>query len=851
MHDTIVSGLSHYLQIKEAHRLNPELSKIQLKDPLVVIGLPRSGTTHLHRLLALAPDSTYLPMWEHFYPVPPRKGLDFRRLGLKIQFNFWKYFANRFGLDSVHYVRPDLPDECTFSLRFGGSSHLFWSMAPVYDYLDWLSTQSTMEESYKTYRLVLQLIQARNPNKRIILKCPSHALNLKSLTKIIPEARLVFTHRAPRALIGSEASLIARLQATSAKTKIDWRRTVKANARKNFLYSQKMVEFSSQHPAAKIFHAPYSKLIKEPKALVEAIHEFFDVEMTETHQELLSKYLSQNKQHSHGKHNYSHKNTGLTELEINEGLKDYVKYFAEHLPKKEQIVEHSRSIAEYDVIVIGAGLSGLAAANRVLEDRPTARVLVMEANKRVGGRLKSVTASNIGVEADLGGAFVGPTQDRIIRLADRFGIDSYKVFNNGNVMFHNTRTGKVVRGSISIPPLSAYALLDFNAILVKFENMAAAMDTSDPSKIKFASELDNLSVKSWIMQNSASDEVKKMFPRVVDTIICESSSNVSMLYWLWYAKSGDTLKRIMDVANGAQERKFKGGAAQIPKKLAENILGMGGTLLLNKPVAIIDQSGDSSVKVTDIYGKTAVGKRLIVAVPPHLYSKIQWKPELPSKKLAVSQNFHSGNCIKTVVFYKNAWWKEHGQNGQIWDTRGPVVYCLDDSQPGSRYPSIMGFILADDAQKWTSKTSEERKEAILQQYALLFQTKDALEAVDYVEQDWNKEIEYVRGAAVSMPKIGTFLETSKFIRHPFQRVHFAGTELAIEWAGYMDGAVQSGERAADEVLRAQFASDLKPRECMPPLIQSKTAAPCIFERILSVGFSQFVTLNKILKGSNK
>lgn len=90
LHDFIVSGLSQYLQIHEAHRLNPALSKQKLNNPLVVVGLPRSGTTHLHRLLASAPDSVSMPMWESFRPVPPRKGFDLRRLIMKVEFFFWK-----------------------------------------------------------------------------------------------------------------------------------------------------------------------------------------------------------------------------------------------------------------------------------------------------------------------------------------------------------------------------------------------------------------------------------------------------------------------------------------------------------------------------------------------------------------------------------------------------------------------------------------------------------------------------------------------------------------------------------------------------------------------------------------
>ena len=136
--------------------------------------------------------------------------------------------------------------------------------------------------------------------------------------------------------------------------------------------------------------------------------------MTDAHRDALAGYLLQNKQHSHGKHNYAPDNTGLTALEVNEGLRDYLEYFAaEYLPKKDQLVQHPPSTS-YDVIIVGGGLSGLVAANRILENQPAATVLVLEANDRVGGRLKSITATNVGLTADGGGTFVGPTQNRII-----------------------------------------------------------------------------------------------------------------------------------------------------------------------------------------------------------------------------------------------------------------------------------------------------------------------------------------------------------------------------------------------------------------------------------------------------
>ena len=93
-----------------------------------------------------------------------------------------------------------------------------------------------------------------------------------------------------------------------------------------------MVEFASQSPAPKVYHVAYHKLINEPTILVGDIHKFFGIKMTKSHEDNLSKFLSENKQHSHGKHNHTQKNIGIMEGEINEGLKDYLNFFAEYLP---------------------------------------------------------------------------------------------------------------------------------------------------------------------------------------------------------------------------------------------------------------------------------------------------------------------------------------------------------------------------------------------------------------------------------------------------------------------------------------------------------------------------------------
>lgn len=156
MHDTIVTGLSQYLRLQAVFAANPKLANVKLNDPIVIAGLPRSGTTLTHNLLSQDPDAIFLPLWQHFYPVAPSSSIfDIRRFALKIQFCFWKWISNTYGLDSVHFLDPCLPDECIFSLRIGGPSVLYWNLAPVHSYMDWLMDPEKGQQ-FMYHRLVVE-----------------------------------------------------------------------------------------------------------------------------------------------------------------------------------------------------------------------------------------------------------------------------------------------------------------------------------------------------------------------------------------------------------------------------------------------------------------------------------------------------------------------------------------------------------------------------------------------------------------------------------------------------------------------------------------------------------------------
>ncbi|CAF5098121.1 unnamed protein product [Rotaria magnacalcarata] len=166
-----------------------------------------------------------------------------------------------------------------------------------------------------------------------------------------------------------------------------------------------------------------------------------------------------------------------------------------------------------------------------------------------------------------------------------------------------------------------------------------------------------------------------------------------------------------------------------------------------------------------------------------------------------------GSIIKTITVFERPYWKENGFSGSILDTSrvslNPVAYTFDDSYDEDNFYAIMGFIVADSSREWAKKTRDERRQAVCEQYARAFQCHDMLTGCrDYIEQDWSAE-KFSGGCYTDiMPK-----ELLSSLREQLQtpcgnngQLIFAGTELATRFSGYMDGAVQSGEKAAYEVI---------------------------------------------------
>ncbi|XP_078389983.1 amine oxidase [flavin-containing] B-like isoform X2 [Cetorhinus maximus] len=446
----------------------------------------------------------------------------------------------------------------------------------------------------------------------------------------------------------------------------------------------------------------------------------------------------------------------------------------------------------HDVIVLGAGISGLSAAKLLHEQG--VNVVVLEARDRVGGRTRTLHDPRFGY-TDVGGAYVGPTQNCILRLAEELGVETYLVDDSQCSL--TEIQGSVRRFSGVIPPIyNPIGLLDLNNVIRTIDKMAAEIPQETPWKHSNAKQLDSMTAKEFIEQIAWAESTRSLLNIFVRTVFCVEAYEISALSVLWAIKCGQGIDRICNIAGGAQERKFVGGAQMISERLAERI--GRDRVRLKSPAVRVEQEAEG-VTITSDGGETFKGLFAISAVPHAILQKIHFCPPLPALKNQLIQRMPMGSIIKTVTFYHRAFWKERGFSGCSMSDTGPVDFSIDDTKPDGSHPALMGFIQADTARRMSLDTLERRKEYVCKHYAKIFKMKEFLEPKDYVEMNWMEET-YSGGCYSSSFGPGVLTSFGEALRQPVDRVHFAGTELANEWAGYMDGAVQAGERAAREVL---------------------------------------------------
>jgi len=258
------------------------------------------------------------------------------------------------------------------------------------------------------------------------------------------------------------------------------------------------------------------------------------------------------------------------------------------------------------------------------------------------------------------------------------------------------------------------------------------------------------------------------------------------------------------VKDGAQQDRIKGGSQQISNALAKRIDNRGGKTLLNSPVVAIHRIGDTQVTAFTQKGEKFTAKYVVIAAPPVVQSKIKFEPPLPTFRQCLIEKSISGTYCKCWIIYKEPFWRAKGLCGEALtfhsdtDDKGPLTYVFDGCNDGGA--ALLCLIAGRYSYIMKDKPEPERKQIVLTYLAKVF-GDESLTPLEYCDYNWSNN-EWTRGCPVSFPSVGTMeiIENFKIIRRPVGRIHFAGTETATKWAGYMDGAVRSAERVTNEIM---------------------------------------------------
>lgn len=457
--------------------------------------------------------------------------------------------------------------------------------------------------------------------------------------------------------------------------------------------------------------------------------------------------------------------------------------------------QRSPQIRQADVVIVGAGLAGLMAARYL--HKAGLSVVVLEARDRVGGRTYTVTRSD-GSVFDRGGQWLGPNQHHVRALAEELGVQTFDTYDTGeNIKY---RQGQCYRYAGGLPTSDPLVTMETVEALLSLNLLAQEVPLDAAWTAPRAAEWDALTVAAWLEANVPEKGARDWLTLVVQGIFACEPHNLSFLHFLFYVHSAGSLNALIGVKRSAQESLFAGGAQQLSIRMAQ---ALGDRVILEAPVHSIVQDEQGVRVESETAAVTA--QHAIIALPPTLAGRLRYLPQLPALRDQFTQRVPMGTVIKVICFYETPFWREAGLTGQVLSDRGPLRFTFDCS-PASGTPGILiGFIEADDARIWGQRSLEERRAAVLDCLSRYF-GEQAGQPSDYIEQSWAEE-EYTRGCYAAYMPPGVLTIYGEALRTPIGRLHWAGTETATVWNGYMDGALQSGIRAASEILQALGKAD--------------------------------------------
>lgn len=321
--------LKERLLAEQSFKDRPEVLNIDIKKPVVITGMVRTGSTALHYLMARDPNRQNLQYWigERANPRPPREtwqsnpGFQATQMGLDAMYEMSP------DLRAIHYMAADWPDECSHLMAHTFTDDHWQCGRRVPMYNEWYENVD-MVPTYTQHKKLIQLIGSNEPEKPWLLKYPVHMKHLKSFLTVYPDAQVIWTHRDPATVMSSYVSLIAGFRNIGARPEtidrddiLNEQMEIWANA------TERAIEVRRQFPQAQFFDLHFEDFIADPVGQVKKVYGQFGIDWTPECESALNQWNDDNQQNKHGKHSHAREALALGREQIHERFSKYINHF--------------------------------------------------------------------------------------------------------------------------------------------------------------------------------------------------------------------------------------------------------------------------------------------------------------------------------------------------------------------------------------------------------------------------------------------------------------------------------------------------------------------------------------------
>ncbi|MCW4465691.1 FAD-dependent oxidoreductase [Glutamicibacter sp. MNS18] len=454
---------------------------------------------------------------------------------------------------------------------------------------------------------------------------------------------------------------------------------------------------------------------------------------------------------------------------------------------------------ERDVVIVGAGPSGLTAAYEL--QKAGKSVAVLEARDRVGGRTWSETMD--GATIEIGGQWISPDQTALYSLIGELGLETFPRYRQGKSIYR-TEEGEVISYTGEDFPVDAETVAQMNRLTALINELAGQLDPDHPWAHPRAEELDRISFEQFLAANCP-DEVARqnigMF--IAGGMLTKPAHTFSALQALLMAASAGSFDNLID-EDFILDRRIVGTMQGVSKALAARLGEQ--VLFLDNPVLRLEWSSEGVVA----HGRevSVRASKVILAVPPNLYSRISYDPPLPRKQHITHQHQSMGLVIKVHAVYDTPFWREAGLSGTCFGPAALVQEIYDNTYHRETTGTLVGFISDVKADEVFAMDEQSRRAAILQDMAG-YLGPQALDPKVFYLSDFGSE-EWTRGAYATSYDLGGLYRFGPAQNENVGPIYFSSSDLAGAGYQHVDGAVRMGRRTAARIVAELDGTEADP-----------------------------------------